>query len=191
MEKIASPQELASEIQRLLKYTDGRNPSRKRLASELNALADRVAAKIPSNAMDLAMAYADAWGEGAIKQLAPEILKSPEGQAILPKIWDWNISSQFRNLNFRDNTWMDPNTWQKIAVQICPGYNEFSAKRVGKWLKSIGGLKVQMARESSVALYVQGDEEALQKVLETAERQGRADEADMQSDGKTVRLWWD
>jgi protoheme ferro-lyase len=190
MKKIASPQELTSELQRLLDYAKSRNPSREKLASELKTLADRVAAKIPDSALDLAMAYADAWSEKAVKSLFAEALKLPVFQALLPQLWDFSLSSQIRSLQFRDNQWMDLNTWQRIATQICPDYNEFNARRVGRWLKGIdSGLKVQMARESSVALYVKGDEGSLQQVLETAEREGRADEYDMK--GKELRLWWD
>lgn len=42
MKKIASPDELASELRSLLAYAEGDQPSRERLASELSSLAGRV-----------------------------------------------------------------------------------------------------------------------------------------------------
>jgi hypothetical protein len=45
MNKIASPQQLQAELRRLLAYAGSEMPSRKRIASELRELADRVAAK--------------------------------------------------------------------------------------------------------------------------------------------------
>jgi uncharacterized protein YhaN len=45
MRKIASPRDLQAELHRLLAYSQGKEPSREVLASELRALADRVAAK--------------------------------------------------------------------------------------------------------------------------------------------------
>jgi hypothetical protein len=44
MNKIASPQELASELNQLLIYAGSPNPSREKIASRLNVLANRVAA---------------------------------------------------------------------------------------------------------------------------------------------------
>jgi hypothetical protein len=46
MQKIASPQELTSEIRRLLAYCEGVEPSRQVLASELNKLADRLGTSV-------------------------------------------------------------------------------------------------------------------------------------------------
>jgi len=43
MWKIASPQDLQAELQRLLAYSQGYQPSRTQLASELRGLAERVA----------------------------------------------------------------------------------------------------------------------------------------------------
>jgi hypothetical protein len=43
MDKIASPQELQSELRRLLAYSESRNPSRKKLESAMRSLAGRVA----------------------------------------------------------------------------------------------------------------------------------------------------
>lgn len=43
MQKIAKPQELQAELQRLLAYASSEKPSRAKLSAELNALADRVA----------------------------------------------------------------------------------------------------------------------------------------------------
>lgn len=44
MQKIASPQDLQTELQRLLAYSQEPNPSREKLAGELRGLANRVAA---------------------------------------------------------------------------------------------------------------------------------------------------
>jgi len=43
MEKIASPKELAAELQRILAYTETAEPSREKIAADLKALANRVA----------------------------------------------------------------------------------------------------------------------------------------------------
>lgn len=42
MDKIASPEELTTEIRTLLAYAEGENPSREKLAADLTALAERV-----------------------------------------------------------------------------------------------------------------------------------------------------
>jgi len=42
MDKIASPQELTSELRQLLAYAESENPSREKLATDLNGLATRV-----------------------------------------------------------------------------------------------------------------------------------------------------
>ena len=47
MRKIASPNELASELRSLLAYAEGDQPSREKLASGLRALAQRVASSLP------------------------------------------------------------------------------------------------------------------------------------------------
>ena len=52
MHKIASPNQLAQELQRLLAYAQTRHPSRIRLARELAALGRRVAAESPKAALD-------------------------------------------------------------------------------------------------------------------------------------------
>ena len=45
MKKLASPEELTSELRSLLAYAEGDQPSREKLASDLNGLADRVAGR--------------------------------------------------------------------------------------------------------------------------------------------------
>jgi hypothetical protein len=51
MDKIASPQELVKELRSLLAYSESESPSREKLASDLQALADRTAAapKLPGS----------------------------------------------------------------------------------------------------------------------------------------------
>lgn len=56
MRKIASPEELRSELRRLMAYCEGpEKPSREKLAAELNGLADKVAG--PRTASDSALDY--------------------------------------------------------------------------------------------------------------------------------------
>lgn len=43
MDKIASPDELQAELRKLLAYAESENPSREKLAADLNALSSRVA----------------------------------------------------------------------------------------------------------------------------------------------------
>lgn len=68
-------------------------------------------------------------------------------------------------------------------------YNEFDLRKVSKALQAVPGVEVAPAREYSVAVYVTGPQDALNKVFKLGKRL-RADEVDFQEDG-SVRLWWD
>jgi hypothetical protein len=75
MEKIASPQELASEIQRLVDYCQGPEPSREVLATELQKLATRVGADAD---FDL----------GALKECAEQLDKASNSLQIVTQTDD-------------------------------------------------------------------------------------------------------
>jgi hypothetical protein len=62
MDKIASSTELQGELQRILRLAREPNPSRERLASELQSLAYRVAGKMPEDAWTQ---KGDQWGAKA------------------------------------------------------------------------------------------------------------------------------
>jgi len=99
---------------------------------------------------------------------------------------------EVRDLNYRDRAWMSPGQWQKVMMEALAwtggDYNAFNARKVGNWLKGFKGIKVQGAREYSVAVYIKGDQETLETIKDEA--WGDADEADFERDG-TLRLWWD
>jgi hypothetical protein len=88
MNKIASPQELQSELRCLAAYCGEQAPSRERLASELRALADRVADHDPAHEMLAAMTKIQKYTEdlvyeminltGYAKRLKPGDVDAPE-----------------------------------------------------------------------------------------------------------------
>ena len=118
--------------------------------------------------------------------------------------WSDRAASEFRDLDWRGSEWMTPAEWTEQAELIVPGYNVFDAREVGRWLQRFSGIKVQPAREGSVALYVKGSRATLEKMKELARYRhefpgggpeesealgAEADEASIQ-DGE-LRLWWD
>jgi len=71
MQKIATPQDLRAELNRLLAYCEGSAPSREKLASELQDLADRVAG-VPKAEVSKVMAKAL---EEAIRKMGKDEFK--------------------------------------------------------------------------------------------------------------------
>jgi len=82
MEKIANPQELAQELQTLLEYAQGPEPSREKLASDLRELANKVAtADMPiiramMESYEAGFKAADPEAARALKDMHTELLVS-------------------------------------------------------------------------------------------------------------------
>jgi len=124
--------------------------------------------------VEFAEAYSDAWAP----EFEREFMKT------------FNLSSlPGRDLDWRGSRWMTPADWTDHAIGIVPSYNEFDPKRVGAWLSTFSGIKVQPAREMSVALYIKGPRATLERMRDEAERAVVADEADVRRG--ELRLWWD
>ena len=106
-----------------------------------------------------------------------------------------------RTLMFRATKWMSVKQWTALMVNAVPnGYNDFNAKKVGRWLAAIerkvgaGPLQMQPAREYSVCAYIRGPRETLEAIIKSGKRGGgRTDEAwwTRGKEGEEVRLWWD
>jgi hypothetical protein len=115
-----------------------------------------------------------------------------EDYIITTKGWqffqDWeNEIYPLRNLNWRDNRWLSVDQAVKELAGIMESYNEFSPKFLLKLLDINPNIKVQLAREGSVAVYLKGIT-AQQLIAKLGD--GFADEIDDWKDG-TLRLWWD
>jgi hypothetical protein len=113
-----------------------------------------------------------------------------------------NEAMQKRDLSFRARQWIEPRAWAALMGKAVPGgYNAFSAKKTLRWLNSLekkldmaGTLKMQPAREGSVAAYITGPREVLEAVIKGGRRHAAAvDEAwwERGKEGEVVRLWWD
>lgn len=102
-----------------------------------------------------------------------------------------------RNLDFRDDMWVSIDEWEEAMSLACPGgYNNFDAHAVVDALVTIfdsraatDKLSFQCAREGSVACYISGPFEMLDKIMELKLALS-ADEASIDS-GERLRLWWD
>jgi hypothetical protein len=113
-----------------------------------------------------------------------------------------NEAMQKRDLRFRARQWIEPRAWAALMDKATPGgYNYFSAKKTLRWLNSLekklgmaGTLKMQPAREGSVAVYITGPREVLEAIIKGGRRHAAAvDEAwwERGKEGEVVRLWWD
>ena len=115
---------------------------------------------------EIAMAYADCWLDEDIE-----------------------TKLSLRNLHFRSDAWLEAESCHFLMTDIVPEYNEFDADRVFNELSGLD-IQIQIARESSVCIYVKGNEVSLKNI----ERKGRkllnAQECWRQDDG-TLRIWWD
>ena len=109
---------------------------------------------------------------------------------------------QNRDLNFRARQWIDARAWAALMDKATPGgYEGFSAKKTLRWLNSLekklgmrGSLKMQPAREYSVAAYITGPREVLEAIIKGGRRHAAGvDEAwwERGKEGEVVRLWWD
>lgn len=113
----------------------------------------------------------------------------------------WTKAISKRNLNFRGRQWLTPRAWAELMAKATPnGYNDFNPKKVLRWLNGIekkvgipGKLKIQPARESSVAAYVTGPQELLEAIVKSGKRRGGGADENFWDTGKkdVVRLWWD
>ena len=93
MDKIASPQDLASEIQLLIKYAGSENPSRSKLAQQLRGLADRVAGK--SLEWNLQVLRID-FLKDVLKKVDAVIERRPEFKTDL-----WDTLLEIKNTDYR------------------------------------------------------------------------------------------
>lgn len=91
MNKIASPRDLQHELGALLAYAQTETPSRARIASALNELADRVAGTF------LLAAGAP---RGKAQVAIIEYLKAAEGQSV--ELADMGRSKKFLGIHFKD-----------------------------------------------------------------------------------------
>lgn len=106
-----------------------------------------------------------------------------------------------RKMKFRGRQWLAPRAWADLMAKATPnGYNDFNPKKVLQWLNRIekkvglpGKLKVQPAREYSVAAYVTGPQELLEAIVQSGKRRGGKADENYWDTGKkdVVRLWWD
>jgi hypothetical protein len=109
---------------------------------------------------------------------------------------DSEFVQQFKKMHARGRP-MSVSDWTETMKQALTAnsgdddltYNEFDLPKVSKALQAVPGISLAPAREYSVAIYVSGPQEALNKVFKLGKRL-RADEVDFQEDG-TLRLWWD
>lgn len=85
-----------------------------------------------------------------------------------------------RNLNFKASAFVSRDEAFAILDETVKGYNEFRPALINYFHKDH---KIQIAREGSVCLYVQGKDLPSQREL-------GADEYDVMEDG-TTRIWWD
>jgi len=104
------------------------------------------------------------------------VMKPPKGVSWgSSKWWDWwKRVSEVRNLDWKGTEFYSPKQWLKLA-KVVGRYNDFDPERVYKLLADLP-VKVKLARESSVAVYVSGDSDTLKKLAERFK--GYADEID-------------
>jgi len=106
-----------------------------------------------------------------------------------------------RKTKWRGRQWIDPRAWAALMAKATPGgYNDFKPMKVLRWLNGIekkvgipGKLKIQPAREYSVAAYVNGPQEVLDAIVQSGKRRGGGADENYYERGKdgVVRLWWD
>ena len=101
---------------------------------------------------------------------------------------------QIRNLNFRDDKWLILDDWETEMYFATPDdYNAFRATSIADTLRYLLNdktqrIKLQIAREGSVACYISADLDTLQ-LIATSAYGLLADEADIINN--ELRLWWD
>ncbi len=100
----------------------------------------------------------------------------------------WDRVSKQRNLRFEGTAFFNPKDFEEIIKPI-GGYNEFDPETTARILKQFKGVKAKIARESSPAVYIKGDEETLRKVANNFK--GYADEVDIDKNKKVLRVWFD
>lgn len=159
------------------------------------------AKKLSKAAIGMAQAYGDAWEDSAYSQYVPQVVPDALDRLMKDPDVQKKLSSMVeRNLGWRSDVWTSPAEWTEAAKLFVPGYNNFDAADVGKWLAKFPGIQVQAAREGSVALYVKGDAETLKAMYADAERAVSADEVFYEVGGEVLneyepsanlRLWWD
>lgn len=92
MDRIASPQGLQTELRRLLDYSQSPRPSREKLAEDLRALAERVAAS-PALVRNLSKTY------GLTSEEAERFADHPKHRQILKELDEWRNEHGFPATN--------------------------------------------------------------------------------------------
>jgi len=93
-----------------------------------------------------------------------------------------------RNLDWKSAALLSPRDYGRLTKRAIPGgYNKYSAGRVARILAK-RPVCARLAREGSVATYVEGPADALASILRSKHTL-KADEAGIE-DG-ILRLWWD
>jgi hypothetical protein len=101
-----------------------------------------------------------------------------------------------RNLNFRASGWVTPEVAIQIMKVACPGYNEFTPDTL-RYFEDFEGVKIQLAREGSVCIYVrgmpihQGSCTHMRKALGADECNWISEQDDNFADSNVIRVWWD
>ena len=149
---------------------------------------DRTAASID---MDFAKAYCDSWSKTLIGKLGPKMVSPKVLAELLEKDWFNSVAVELRDLKYRSSKWMPPAEYIAQMKVICPGYNEFTVRRLAKLILApeAAGIQLQPAREYSVCIYIKGPPEALTWLQANAQPIALADEVHLQGD--ELRLWWD
>ena len=105
---------------------------------------------------------------------------------------DERRAAMLRNLNFRDDRWLSLDEWEECMLLACPdGYNGFNAYEIAEVIRmtlegDVDDVRLQVAREGSVACYISGDVNLLKKIRNLVHY---FDEADIKNN--ELRLWWD
>lgn len=163
------------------------------------------AGKLSPASIAMAQAYGDAWDDDVYGKYVLQVVPDAMDQLLKDADVQQKLKSMVeRKLNWRGTEWVSPAEWAGAAKLFVPGYNAFDAAAVGKWLAKFTGIRVQAAREASVALYVQGDAETLAAMAKDAEGAVSADEISFEAPGASsgklnkpyeagdeLRLWWD
>ena len=97
------------------------------------------------------------------------------------------VSKSERNLNFLASDFVTVNEAIAIMDKAIGSYNEFEPKLLDYFNVEGFDVKIKIAREYSVCIYVSGVPENL--VIDKWHNELKADEVDREGD--LVRVWWD
>ena len=100
-----------------------------------------------------------------------------------------DAGSKIRNLSWKSSKLRTPEEACK-CMRFIGEYNFFNPEQTCKALKNTK-IKVQLAREGSVALYLKGSKEETDKVVKKLTKKHSPDEYSYDEKNKEARLWWD